>query len=215
MSTTPTTTGAPSLPVPHQRKPDSRPAVVQPPQKFAHLKGEALYRALTTDPEIWDKARLTAESGRTVRAVAKWIGHYNRYAAGLQELNDNTIIAPTYYANSPTWTAGEARAWLMRTGRMDRTGKYIPHKPPGRTKGIVEAGPRARQPSELDRVSPPLLAEYRAMLAGNDDREAPLKPAEIRRALAKKYNLKESAVIRRLQRARHIESGVRKVAVQK
>jgi hypothetical protein len=212
MSTATNTSRGRTVVLPHQRQRDARPGITQPPTKFAHLEGDELHEALTTDPEIWDAWRFAAEAGRTKRAVDKWVGNYNKYVAGTRPLDDYTITPPTYYGQTPTWVAGEARAWLMRTGKMRRDGVYIPNRPPGRTRGLTEDSPRRRRPTELDKVAPAALKEYRALVDTNGPHK--LSAPDARLELAAKLGINERQVIRRLQRARDLENGRRRLLTQ-
>lgn len=212
MSTATNTSRGRTVALPHQRQRDARPGIIQPPTKYAHLEGDPLHDALIADPEIWDAWRLAAEAGRTKRAVDKWIGNYNKYADGTRKLDDNTIIAPTYFGQTPTWVAGEVRAWLMRTGKMRRDGVYLPNRPAGRTRGITEAAPRPRRATELDEVSPQTLREYRELIDPNGPHKLGAKDARLR--LADRLGINERKVIRRLQRGRDLESGRRQLAVE-
>jgi hypothetical protein len=189
---------------PHQRQP--LPPLVQPPAHMAHLKGEALYRALTTDPEIWDTQRVALESGRQRAGVEKWIGFYHKWVAGERPHDDRTIIKPTYYGGTPTWKAGDIRAWLMRTGKMRRDGTFIPHKPTGRTPGARDIVPRPRRGSELDSVAPQVLALYRHLTEHGLNDDGPLTPVDARAHVASEFKLTERQVIRRMQRARELEA---------
>lgn len=188
---------------PHQRQP--LPPLVQPPAALAHLKGDALYRALISDDEIWDAWRVAMESGRKKAAVDKWLGFFHKWEAGERPHDDRTIIKPTYYGDTPTWKAGEIRAWLMRTGKMRRDGTYIPHKPAGRPRGARDIVPRPRRGSELDEVAPQILARYRELLKAAPAPGQSLTPSQCRQKVAQEYELSEKQVIRRMQRGRDLE----------
>jgi len=198
---------------PHLRQP--KPTVVQPPTKYAHLTGDALYRALIADTEIWTADRVAAESRRAPRTVDTWLGNRVKFDAGEREMDDYTIIAPTYFSDVPTWVAGEVRAWMMRTGKMRRDGVAIPHKPTGRPRGVTEAQPRPARGSEMDVIAPEVLAAYRALVAGDQAAGVePMAPKAARAALAERYAISERKVIRRLQRGRDLESARRTVPRQ-
>lgn len=198
-----TTIDAPSTgrrPRPHQWLGEPLPDRVQPPAKFAHLSGDALYQALINDGEIWTVARVALEAGRSKRTVDKWLGNYVKYAAGERRLDDNTIVKPTYQGTVALWRAGAVRAWLMRTRKMTRDGVFIPYKPAGRPKGRAERAQRPKRGSDMNAAAPGLLAEYNELVVTMTARQA-------RHVLARKHGISDRQVIRWLQRGRDLAAG--------
>lgn len=201
-------TTATKRPKPHQRQ--AKVKVVQPPAKFAHLKGDALRDALVADQEIWTAERFAAEAGRAKRTIDTWLGNRTKYDAGERAMDDYTAPRPTYVSDVPIWKAGDCRAWMMRTGKMRRDGTFVPHKPAGRPRGVAEANPRPARGSEMDVIAPQVLAAYRELLAGDPANGVePMRPADARAALAERYKITGRKVIRRLQRGRDLEAGRR------
>lgn len=196
--------------------------VVQPPAQFAHLSGDALHKALTSDPEQWDRHRLAAESGRSIHPVMMWVRH--RYSVdawakkkagdpGYQHdeivevlEDDRTVPTPDgFHGNLPWWTAGHLRTWMMQVGLMRRDGTFIPHKPAGRRKGTADIGPRPKRPSLTRAQGPLVLAEYRQLR----DPAGPHKmtQAQAWAQLAEQHHLSLTQVKKRIEVGRAIENG--------
>lgn len=192
---------------PHQRFGEALPPRVQPPAKFAHLTGDALKAALCADPERWTKARVALEAGRSVSTVGNWLDNYVKAVDGLHPWDDYTFIKPDYVGDVPTWAAGDVRAWLMRTKKMRRNGVFIPHKPKGRPRGVVERSRRPARGSDMDREAPQVLADYTLMTTPKENDGQGLTPKAAREALAAKYGCSVRAVIRRCQRGRDLAAG--------
>lgn len=199
------------------RRPAPRPSdndpPVQPPAKFAHLKGDALYEALVTDDDLWDLLRIAQEAGRSKHAVDKWLGKLRAVERGQRRPDDYTLIEPVrYFGINPAWHAGQVRAWMMRTGKMERDGRFRRQRE-GRARGLVERAPRPKQRTWLDDKAPKVMAEYQQLLAGSDQRE-PLTEKAARLELARRHEITERAVIRWLQRARDLAAGIRELPTE-
>lgn len=190
--------------VPHQRSrpPAGTPVIVQPPAKFAHLKGEELYQALISDPEEWDSARFAAEIGRSLGRFRVMVS--NRYAVdeGRRKLDDRTPPRPKSgaYVN-PKWDAGDARAWAMPNGLMHRNGVFKPHKPGGKGVGWRDVNPRKRRPAPVRSQSLQFLEEYRVLRSPADDRPG-MSAVHAKEALAARHNLSVRQVVHRLHLGR-------------
>lgn len=195
-------------PLPHQWLGDPLPPLVQPPAKYAHLVGDpdALHLALITDDEIWTVARIARETGRTKRAVGKWLARYVKYAAGERALDDNTIIKPSYAGTTAYWRSGDVREWLMRTRKMRRDGVFVPYKPAGRPKGRPERAARPKRGSDMNLAAPMLLVQYHRLIDGDTSNE-PISAKAARAVLAEKHGLSNRQVIRWLQRGRDLAAG--------
>jgi hypothetical protein len=199
--TTPTATA--EVPRQRRRRPEPEPiVVVQPPAKFAHLKGEALYQALTKDREEWDSARFAAEIGRSLGRFRVMVS--NRYAVdeGRRKLDDRTPPAPWSgaYVN-PRWLAGPARAWAIENGLMHRNGKFKPHKPGGKGVGWRDVNPRKRRPAPVRADSVRFLDEYRALREG-DGTTAGMSAIHAKETLAARHGLSVRQIVHRLHLAR-------------
>ena len=194
-----------------QRRPMTQPPamapVVQPPTKFAHLDGEALYEALTTDDEQWDAARAIAESGRSEGRFRAWMNNFYTWKRDVEaaiaagetppQPDDRTMIAPDgYTGRSPWWTAGRMREWFIKVGIMDRRGVARKHKPSGRRPGVSDSSPRKKRPAVMRSVAAQILARAEGLMAGG----ATLKATKT--ALAAELGVSERAVSRRLTEGR-------------
>jgi hypothetical protein len=186
---------------------EARP-VIQPPEKFAHLQGEALFRALTTDTEEWDSERCAAESGRSRSRFSTLVSNYYAVADGRRPADDKTFIKPfAYRGASPVWRAGDARAWFMQHGMMRRDGVFRPFKPGGRARGAVDVVPRRRRPTEMQNHAPAVLGRYRELVTpGAGATSGAMTPRDARTQLAREFAISERQVIRRLQAARDLEA---------
>lgn len=192
---------------PHQVYATPLPPRVQPPAKYAHLKGDALYQALITDDETWTAERVALESGRAESTVSNWLDNFFKFDRGERPRDDYTFIRPVYVGTVPTWTAGDVRAWLIRTRKMRRDGTFIPHKPKGRPRGIQENAPRPARGSEMAQQAPGVLTTYEELVKPVDDGGKGMPAKAARAVLAERYGVSERAIIRRLQRARDLRAG--------
>lgn len=200
--TTPTATA--EVPRQRRRRPEPEPiVVVQPPAKFAHLKGEALYQALIKDREHWDSARFAAEIGRSLGRFRVMVSHRYAVDEGRRKLDDRTPPRPekgTEYVN-PKWYAGDARAWAMANGLMTRRGVFEPHKPGGKGAGCKDVNPRKRRPAPVRADSVRFLEEYRTLREG-DGTAAGMSAIHAKEALADRHGLSVRQIVHRLHLAR-------------
>lgn len=223
MTTEPTTRL--TRPPRQRRQPADRPIkVVQPPPQYAHLTGEDLEAALTSDAEVWDCARFAAEAGRSIGRIWVWtsarnkVDAYQRRLAGDPEYADadeayeDDRTAPTpdaYYGQAPVWRAGRLRRWMMQVGIMDRlTGKFIPHKPGGRQRGALDIDKRAQRPSVIRETAPAILTMYRQL------RDAGVRAPAARAAIADRFDLTGKQVMRRLEVGRKLEKTADPAAIE-
>ncbi len=180
---------------------------VQPPTKFAHLQGEALTEALLADTEEWDSARFALEAGRAIGRFRTWVSKRHAVDAGVLKTADHrTAPAPTgYYGQTPVWTAGVARAWMMDpdVNMMDERGVFIPSAVGGRMPGSKDIEPRKGPPARTREVGPAMLAEYLTLRAGGVS--APVA----KQAMAERHGLTVRQVTRRLEVGRAMDREAR------
>jgi hypothetical protein len=199
--TTPTATAE----VPRQRRgrPESEPiVVVQPPAKYAHLSGEDLFQALTTDKEEWDSARFAAEIGRSLGRFRVMVSHRYAVDEGRRKLDDRTPPTPWSgaYVN-PRWRAGDARQWAMGVRLMTRRGVFKPHKPGGKGVGCKDVNPRKLRPAPVRTDSVRFLEEYRVLREGGAGTPG-VSAAHAKETLAVKHGLSVRQIVHRLHLAR-------------
>ncbi|MEU7591168.1 hypothetical protein AB0A95_33350 [Micromonospora sp. NPDC049230] len=176
---------------------------------ISHLTGEELYQALISDEELWGYKRLSAETGRTVVRIRKWVHNIGKAERTGRAPDDKTFIAPDEYVEdySPRWKAGRARKALMGAmGVMTREGVMIPHKPTGRAPGAQDNGPRRRWENAPLRDT--AVSIYREYLKLTQRKSNPLNDRDARSELSKRHD------ISRTQLARRIATGRDMVAAQ-
>ncbi|MFI7608835.1 hypothetical protein ACIBTV_27495 [Micromonospora sp. NPDC049366] len=169
----------------------------------SHLTGDALYEAITQDEEQWDYPRLSAETGRSITRLRKWV--MNAYAVEREPSkapDDKTFIAPEGRTGgiSPWWKGGKAREVLIQIGVMTREGVAIPHKPTGRTPGARDTAPRRRW--ETAPVRDTGLAVYREYLELTTRKRDPLNDRQARAELSRRHNLSRTQLARRINAGR-------------
>jgi hypothetical protein len=182
--------------------------VVQPPrvihtgpgqmEDVTGLGPDELYEAITTrDFEQWDYARLSAETGRSVVRLRKWVMNY--YAVQKDPTlvpDDKTFIEPDgYMQGSPWWYAHRARKCLNQIGVMTRDGRMIPYKPAGRPRGSADRAPRHRWTHAPVRdTAAEVLQTYRVLTA----RPHSLSDSEARAELCRRLGLTRFQLNRRI-----------------
>lgn len=180
------------------------PKLAQPPEKYAHLTGDALYRALISDPEPWDTARFAQECQRSIGRVRVWVSKRNAVDQGRRAADDRTPPAPDMFSGrSPLWRAGTLRKWMIKVGLMRRDGVYIAHKPAGRARGATDVIPRQRRDAPMKTAAPTLLEEYKALTDTAGPGRARYS-SEAHESLAARHGLTVRQVERRLHAARLI-----------
>lgn len=175
---------------------------------ISHLTGDALYEALISDEEQWGYQRLSAETGRTVVRIRKWVHNIGLAERSGRAPDDKTFIEPDdYFQGSPWWTAGRARKALMGAmGVMTREGVQIPHKPTGRAPGAQDTQPRRRWAHAPLRDT--AVGIYKEYVKLTERRRNPLSDREARAELSQKHG------ITRTQLARRITTGKELLAAQ-
>lgn len=202
---------------PKRRKmfvPPPVPAViVQPPPHLEHLLGddEAMFEALVNDrSERWYSSRAAAECGREQPTFRSWVsaryGYDERVKAAAAEAaktggRPRPVRRPKgrmtpppdgYDVRSPWWYPGTLRAWFIAEKLMDeKTGKFRPYKPTGRTPGSVNRVER-KTPRPMQDMGREILAACEELRAGGKSL------AEARAILADRYKLSGPQIDRRL-----------------
>lgn len=194
----------------------------QPPRRImrggewvdiSHLTGDEFHEAIKTDAEQWDYPRLSAETGRTVVRLRKWVSNaYKAERTGRAE-DDKTFVKPDgWTGGSPWWYAGHARKVLMKIGAMTRDGQAIPYRPVGRTPGAKDLGPRRWAHAPMRDTAADIYREY---LALTTRKRAPLTDREARAELCTRHGLNRSQLARRIKEgAAQVEKGGKAAAVE-
>lgn len=190
------------------------PHVEQPPRRImrgdewvdvSHLTGDELFEAITTDRERWDYKRLSAETGRSVVRLRKWVS--NAYAAARtgQAEDDKTFTVPDgFIGDSPWWYAGNARHVLNQIGVMTRDGRAIPYKPTGRTPGAKDLAPRRWAHAPARDAAAGVYREYVELTTRKRD---PLTDREARAELCRRHRITRRQLASRINTGKEQAAG--------
>jgi len=232
------TATAPPQSIPAQRKTAAGrrrppPPVTQPPkliwpngpsgdpEDVTGLDPEAFHEAITgRDRDQWDYQRLSAEAGRSVPRIRKWV--MLAYAVADAEkarkagrrpseavrrrlaIDDKVFVVPDgFVGSSPWWYASTARRRLIEIEVMHDDGRVRPYASTGRKAGAADRSPRNAPPAPTKEEAEEVLAAYREM-TGEPRRMSDL---DARAVLRDRFGLNGLQVGRRIQAALDAEAG--------